>query len=55
MSDPERIRRIRELIARHKRWDMIFALVGVLALMIGVLTFVALFAEMAWTGLARLP
>ncbi|OGA28745.1 MAG: phosphate ABC transporter, permease protein PstA [Betaproteobacteria bacterium RIFCSPLOWO2_02_FULL_65_24] len=54
MSDPERIRRIRELIARHKRWDMIFALVGVLALMIGVLTFVALFAEMAWTGLARL-
>jgi phosphate transport system permease protein len=54
MSDAESLRRIRELIVRHKRWDMIFALVGVAALMVGVLTFVALFAEMAWTGLGRL-
>ncbi len=37
---------IRALITKHKRWDLIFATVGVLALMVGVLTFVALFAGM---------
>jgi len=45
---------IRALITRHKRWDLIFALVGLLALMIGVLTFVALFAGMAIDGAHRL-
>jgi phosphate transport system permease protein len=45
---------IRDLIARHKRWDMIFAAVGVLALMVGVLTFTALFADMAIQGLGRI-
>jgi phosphate transport system permease protein len=53
MTEAERIARLRRLIVRHKRWDLIFAIVGVLSLMIGVLTFVALFAEMAWTGLGR--
>jgi hypothetical protein len=28
---------IRALITKHKRWDLIFATVGVLALMVGVL------------------
>ena len=37
---------IRALITKHKRWDLIFATVGVLALMVGVLTFVTLFAGM---------
>ena len=45
---------IRALIARHKRWDMIFGLCGLLALMIGVLTFAALFLNMALDGVPRL-
>ncbi len=45
---------IRALIIKHKRWDLIFAIVGVLALMVGVLTFVSLFAGMAIDGAHRL-
>ena len=45
---------VRALIARHKRWDTIFTVVGVLALMIGVLTFATLFVDMAVDGLGRL-
>ena len=45
---------IRALIAKHKRWDYIFGLLGLLALMLGVLTFAALFAEMAIEGIPRL-
>jgi phosphate transport system permease protein len=45
---------IRLLIAQHKRWDAIFAMVGLMALMIGVLTFVALFVDMAIDGGGRL-
>ncbi|MBI1943918.1 MAG: phosphate ABC transporter permease PstA [Betaproteobacteria bacterium] len=45
---------IRALIASHKRWDMLFGVVGLVALMIGVLTFVALFADMAIDGIPRL-
>jgi len=48
------VAQIRALITRHKRWDLIFATVGVLALMVGVLTFVALFAGMAMDGAHRL-
>lgn len=44
----------RALIARHKRWDVIFALVGVLSLMVGVLTFAFLFLDMAVNGLPQL-
>lgn len=45
---------IRALIAAHQRYDALFALLGVLALMIGVLTFAALFADMALKGAGRL-
>ncbi|HEX7811084.1 MAG TPA: phosphate ABC transporter, permease protein PstA, partial [Burkholderiales bacterium] len=45
---------IRALITRHKRWDLVFALVGLFALMVGVLTFVSLFAGMAIDGAHRL-
>ncbi len=45
---------IRALITKHKRWDLIFATIGVLALMVGVLTFVSLFAGMAIDGAHRL-
>jgi phosphate transport system permease protein len=41
-------------IRRRKRWDVIFTVVGIVALMIGVLTFAALFADMAIKGVARL-
>lgn len=52
--DPRDVQTIRALIARHKRWDAIFAVVGLLALMIGVLTFAALFVDMAVQGVPRL-
>jgi len=48
------VAQIRALITRHKRWDLIFATVGVLALMVGVLTFITLFAGMAMDGAHRL-
>ena len=45
---------IRALIAAHKRWDVTFGVVGVLALMVGVLTFAALFGQMLIEGAPRL-
>jgi phosphate transport system permease protein len=48
------IQAIRELIAKHKRWDLLFGLLGLVSLMIGVLTFAALFVDMAIQGLPRL-
>jgi phosphate transport system permease protein len=54
MSDAVKVAEIRALIAAHKRWDIIFGVVGVLALMIGVLTFVALFVDMIVDGAPRL-
>jgi len=45
---------IRKLIASHKRWDLVFAVTGVLALMVGILTFTALFVDMAIEGVPRL-
>ncbi len=48
------LEQIRALIVKHKRWDMIFAVCGIIALMIGLLTFVALFLNMAIDGIPRL-
>ena len=45
---------LRLLIASNKRWDLFFALCGLFALMVGVLTFVALFLDMAIQGVPRL-
>jgi phosphate transport system permease protein len=45
---------IRALITKHKRWDFIFGVIGLLALLVGVLTFTALFADMAIQGIPRL-
>ena len=45
---------IRVLIRRRKRWDVAFAVLGVVCLMIGVLTFATLFIDMAIQGLPRL-
>jgi phosphate transport system permease protein len=54
MAYARNLEEIRALIAAHKRWDMIFGVVGVLALMVGVLTFAALFVDMALDGVPRL-
>lgn len=45
---------IRALIARNKRSDAVFAVCGFLALASGLLTFLALFGEMALSGWERL-
>ena len=44
----------RAIIATHKRWDMMFGVLGIIALMIGLMTFVALFSNMAINGLGRI-
>jgi len=54
VSEAAKVREIRALIAAHKRWDLAFAIVGLLALMVGVLTFVALFGQMVIEGAPRL-
>ncbi|HSA68660.1 MAG TPA: phosphate ABC transporter permease PstA [Burkholderiales bacterium] len=46
--------RLKAQIRKRKRWDALFALCGMVALMIGVLTFVALFVDMALDGFGRL-
>ncbi len=45
---------IRALIARAKRWDAFFGVLGILALMVGLLTFMTLFVDMAIQGLGRI-
>jgi phosphate transport system permease protein len=48
------VQEIRELIARHKRWDLIFASIGLLCLALAAATFIALVLDMAVAGLPRL-
>lgn len=48
------LRKLRSIIVRHKRWDFIFLICGVLALMIAILTFIALFLNMLIDGLPRI-
>jgi len=45
---------IHRIVRRNKRWDLVFAVAGVVALMVGVLTFLALFLQMAFAGWERL-
>ncbi len=45
---------LRAIIRKHKRWDFIFGVLGLLAMMVGILTLAALFTEMAITGIPRL-
>jgi phosphate transport system permease protein len=52
--DTTRVREIRSVIARGKRWDLVFAIVGIVCLMIGLLTVAALFIDMAVKGLPRI-
>ena len=50
----ESLQEIRALIAKHKRWDQIFIVIGIACLMVGVLAFSALFLSMVWHGWDRL-
>jgi len=52
--DQTTLRGIRQLIAKHKRWDLIFASIGLLSLAIAGLTFSALVIDMAIDGSPRL-
>jgi len=52
--DTPRVREIRSVIARGKRRDVVFAIVGIVCLMIGLLTVAALFVDMAVKGLPRI-
>jgi phosphate transport system permease protein len=52
--DEKAIQELRDLIARHKRWDLIFASIGLLCLAFAALTFVALALDMAADGAPRL-
>ena len=45
---------IRRAIARAKRWDLAFAALGIACLSIAILTFLALFIDMAIKGVPRL-
>ena len=52
--DQTTLRGIRQLIAKHTRWDLIFASIGLLSLAIAGLTFSALVIDMAIDGSPRL-
>ncbi len=54
MASPEKIAALRALIVKHKRFDILFAACGILALAIGVLTLAALLINMAIDGVPRL-
>jgi len=45
---------LRAVIRSHKRWDVIFGLVGLLAMSVGILTLAALFVQMAIDGFPRI-
>lgn len=48
------IQALRSLIARHKRYDILFGVVGLLATLVGVVTLIALFVDLLMDGYARL-
>jgi len=45
---------IRAMIARHKRWDVIFSMIGLAAMLLGVITLLALFLDLVLDGYGRL-
>ena len=45
---------MRAMIARHKRWDHIFSLLGILCMLVAILTLVTLFTQLFIQGMPRL-
>ena len=48
------VQQLRSLIARHKFWDQIFAILGLISMLVGVLTLAALFIDLLVDGAPRL-
>ena len=48
------VEQIRRLVARRKRWDLIFSLVGLLCMLVGVMTLLVLCADLVRDGIGRL-
>lgn len=48
------IQTLRDMIARHRRYDIIFGLIGLVATMVGVVTLLALFIDLIRDGYPRL-
>lgn len=48
------IEEMRTMIARHKRWDTLFGLLGILCLLAAIMTLVVLFAQLALQGMERI-
>lgn len=51
--NPRELQTLRAVIAAHRRNDVLFGVIGILALMLGLMTFVLLFVDMAVNGLGR--
>lgn len=54
MEQKKKTEELRAIIRTHKRWDMLFGLLGLAAMAIGILTLLALFTEMVIDGFPRL-
>ena len=52
--DAAKLAQMRALIARHKYWDHVFAIIGLLAMFVGMLTLAALFFDLLIDGAPRL-
>ncbi len=53
-SHSDRAVELRQIIRSHKRWDIMFGLLGLAAMAVGILTLVALFTQMVIEGYPRL-
>ncbi|MBA3772430.1 MAG: phosphate ABC transporter permease PstA [Ramlibacter sp.] len=54
LSPAQKTAKLRGIIRSHKRWDVVFGVVGMAAMAVGILTLVALFVQMAIDGFPRL-
>ena len=54
MINNEKNQKLRAIIRSHKRWDIIFGVLGLLAMSVGILTLAALFLQMVIDGFPRL-
>ena len=50
----DQVSAIRSMIARHKRWDIIFSMIGLAAMLVGVIALLALFLDLVLDGYGRL-
>ena len=53
-TNNDKSQKLRAIIRSHKRWDVIFGVLGLLAMSVGILTLAALFLQMVIDGFPRL-